>query len=318
VSKLVLVIVVFAAMLVESPPANAAWTWQTTPVIFVHGFSINMDLSTGGVDCHSTWGDLKQKMLADGVTAPLRRVQFYANDSNCDVNLASLHDRGTCPYNSELTSKGYATVNTRIQEIACMLAWYIHDTYTANGKPVNIEAHSMGGLISTYMLDAVNQLRAGFPNHLWVNNVISAGTPYTGARTLGSWDGVGFDYCVARGVTECEQMAPGSDFIAYIENQAKPHSIHQDGSTNPIEWTALGSAADAAVGADSAVGFVGIDHAYKYASDDNIGHNDYMHDFSQNYNDDGDWFNPGNNTWYYATNLAHPGNIMELGLQAGE
>ena len=40
-----------AAMLVIPATASAAWNWQNTPVVFVHGFSINPDLSTGGVDC---------------------------------------------------------------------------------------------------------------------------------------------------------------------------------------------------------------------------------------------------------------------------
>ena len=71
---------------------------------------------------------------------------------------------------------GKATNDRPIQDIAADLANYID----AQGKPVDIVAHSMGGLITRVALLGSAQGWEGFPPKLDVNNVVTLSTPHRG------------------------------------------------------------------------------------------------------------------------------------------
>ena len=73
---------------------------------------------------------------------------------------------------------GQATNDRPIQDIARDLARYVHTAYTRNGEPVDIVAHSMGGLVTRVALLGSAQGWEGFPPRLDVDNVVTLGTPH--------------------------------------------------------------------------------------------------------------------------------------------
>lgn len=113
---------------------------------------------------------------------------------NCQSLLAGLSpgDPNSVPNISGHGSL-FGTINDPIQHLGCLLAWYIYNTYTSQGKPVNILAHSMGGLI---VRDALGQSGAGQPsynsafppNPLNVSRVVTVATPHGGvSQYLMNW-----------------------------------------------------------------------------------------------------------------------------------
>ena len=67
--------------------------------------------------------------------------------------------------------------------LACMLAQYIYQSYTANHQPVNVLAHSMGGLLirAALAFSGGTYQKAGFPTTpLLVDYVVTVATPHAG------------------------------------------------------------------------------------------------------------------------------------------
>ena len=108
-----------------------------TQLLLVHGCGS----ASAGKDCNgSTWKNaLAYYQDAGGrERESMSTIGYYEGDrpADCDV----------------VVGDGEATNDRPIQDIAKDLAGYIDDAYSSKGKPVNIIAHSMGGLIARVAL----------------------------------------------------------------------------------------------------------------------------------------------------------------------
>ncbi|OLT39974.1 hypothetical protein BJF85_06360 [Saccharomonospora sp. CUA-673] len=225
-----------AATLLAGPAAHAAPTPNAAPapqdepqLLLVHGHSAPDE----GTDCNGTggtWADaLNYFESAGGLDRDrMTTVAYYEgnaaggpNEGNCDVTVSE------------------ATADTSIEDIAKDLANHVHDTYTAEGRAVNIAAHSMGGLVTRVALLGTAEGWDGFPPSMDVENVTTAGTPHQGVAEERD------DY-----TEQWDQMEPGSDFLEMLHGEGRALG---DAWTEGTDWTVIGSDADEIVDHDSAL-----------------------------------------------------------------
>ena len=191
VAAVVCLAVGMAALPLSAPTPVAAATIRygadnrAIPLLLVHGFTDT---------CYSAWN--VSGANSQGVTLPqpnsdawtyltnsgfsnIREVGYYNTESRCDENLVT--DSGLTQCNSFGGSTGdYGTKNDRLDRLSCLLSWYIYANYTQYGEPVNVLAHSMGGLLIRFALGATAAHAAYLPPVLWVNNVVTVATPHGG------------------------------------------------------------------------------------------------------------------------------------------
>lgn len=213
-------------------PASAA----DTQFLLVHGYGDHEE----GKDCNgSTWKKaLAYYQRAGGrERASMTTIGYYTGDRGCDVKVAS------------------ATNETPIQDVAKDLANYIDAAYTGNGQPVDIVAHSMGGLVTRVALLGSAQGWKGFPaGKLNVDNVVTLSTPHRGVSNPSANDD-----------RQWEQMDPGSDFMTRLH---EPGSGLGDGWADGTDWSLVGSDEDGVVSYQSGIdkNFAGTpaDQKYRY------------------------------------------------------
>jgi len=208
------------------------------PLLLVHGFND---------DCTSAWRksgyDSSGNQLGNTVAAAdyfgttfsmIKKIGYYtssanntdANDNNsgvCDVNLQNPPSPTTTPPGPTVCNQltdivsqpiAFGTKDEPIDRLACLLAWYIYFDYTQFGQPVNVLAHSMGGLLIRYALGATDAGVFGFPpSPLWVSNVVTVATPHTGI--YGAYRTAAQQNNSTNGV-ELDDMNPGSAFMTTI------------------------------------------------------------------------------------------------------
>jgi pimeloyl-ACP methyl ester carboxylesterase len=246
------------ATVVVAVPAHAASgdSNATTPVLYVHGY----DPAGSGSNC-GMWSNMRAFLTAHGFTGPQVTVKYYYNDAGCAADVNGFGSP-TGHYPSGQVN-GQDSNNTDIRHIAYQFAWYVHDTYTAQGRNVGIVAHSMGGLVVRYALHRVAAGDAEFPSSLEVSNVVTFGTPHSGASIAG--------LCSLTN-RQCAQMSPGSSFLKSLEaNGQDPQAA---GGT---DWTVMGSASDAVVSQSSATSMI-ANHSVRYAAGNGITHGDYYNE----------------------------------------
>jgi pimeloyl-ACP methyl ester carboxylesterase len=225
------------ALAILAAPASAAHT----QILLVHGHGA----ATKGKDCNGgTWRDaLRYYQDAGGrERSSMTTIGFYAGDKgHCDA----------------IVGDGNASNERPIQAIARDLAIYIDDTYTSKGRPVDVIAHSMGGLITRVALLGSAQGWDGFPAHkLNVDDVVTLGTPHQGVANPTADDD-----------RQWEQMVPGSGFLKRLHETG---SGLGDAWAAGTDWTLVGSKADATVRyssgidkgahADQKFGYEKVDH----------------------------------------------------------
>ncbi|HZU58505.1 MAG TPA: CHAP domain-containing protein [Actinocrinis sp.] len=109
------------------------------------------------------------------------------------------------------------TTNDPIRHVACRMAWYIYDTFTAKSLPVRILAHSMGGLVVRDAIAESGSSAAFPPTPLWVDRVVTVATPH------GGLDGRYLTNArVFQDSTEVEDMAVGSALMNYLDGHQDP------------------------------------------------------------------------------------------------
>jgi pimeloyl-ACP methyl ester carboxylesterase len=206
-----------AAALAFAAPAPAA------DILLVHGWTDH----NKGANCNSsTWKNALDYYTGAGGRdrSSLTTVGYYDNDSNCDVNV---------------TLAG-ATNETPIQDIAEDLAAYIYQRYTRNGRPVDVIAHSMGGLITRVALLGSAQGWDGFPpGKLDVNNVVTLSTPHGGIQDP-----------TKHPDRQWQQMRPGSGFMKRLHAAG---SKLGDAWADGTDWTLIGSYEDETVHYNSGI-----------------------------------------------------------------
>jgi triacylglycerol esterase/lipase EstA (alpha/beta hydrolase family) len=203
-----------------APSASAA----DSQLLLVHGYGP----SAKGKNCNgSTWSNaLRYYQQAGGrERSSMTTIGYYAGDSPADCDV--------------IVGDGAASNERPIQDIARDLAFYIDTAYTSQGKPVDIIAHSMGGLITRVALLGSAQGWEGFPSTLNVGNVVTLSTPHQGVSKPSANDD-----------RQWNQMAPRSGFM---------RRLHQAGSgfgdswANGTDWSLIGSKEDTTVSYGSGI-----------------------------------------------------------------
>jgi hypothetical protein len=223
---------VLIAMVAAMPvvAADARTDNRSKPVIVLHGLDLRMPPAPCG------WMNPTAPKLRSFGHYGAAIVGYYASP-NCDavVNADGSH---TSHYPTGHSGGGH-TSQTDIRHLGYHLAWFIWNRYSSRGVPVDILAHSMGGLVARYALAATAQHVAGFPSYLLVEDAVTLGTPHRGFAAAGC----------SPSVLECSQMLPTSSLMTWLAvNAGNPQG---SGGT---DWTTIGSKSDSLVPATSATG----------------------------------------------------------------
>jgi len=200
-------------------------------ILLVHGYGD----SSAGKDCNgATWenalayfedagGRARSTMSTVGYYQGDEHAQHHGAASGCDV----------------IVGDGEATNDRPIQDIAKDLAGYIDATYTSQGQPVDIIAHSMGGLVARVAMLGSAQGWDGFPPKLNVDNVVTLSTPHQGIANPSASDD-----------RQWTQMDPGSGFMDGLH---RGDSGLDDTWAQGTDWRLVGSREDTTVRHDSAI-----------------------------------------------------------------
>jgi len=251
------------------------------PIIYVHGFSL-----TNGDNCQK-WNPMKD--FFDNVypyhTDINLTVEYYWGDTNCGYSING-HGSHSKHFPSGHVNGAHST-DTDIRHLGYHFAWFVWDKYSKDGQGVDIVAHSMGGLIVRYALAQVERGNPDFPPRLYVNDVVTLGTPHDGA--IGGW----LLGCVAitLGAKQCSEMGEGSDFIQWLNANA-----NNPQGANGTDWTTIASEDDQRVSGPSGVGMGVHTHKVDYLETSNIQHDDYRSVTRQIEDADVTWRND-NTTW---------------------
>jgi hypothetical protein len=243
-------LIVLLAIAAASPaPAVGATRARAhdLPVYFVHGWNLH-----SASDC-AMWDTMRRRFRAWGSTGAHRTLGYYDADRGC---------------NTIVTADGAHANDTPIEHLAADLAWDVYGRYSRRGQPIDVVAHSMGGLMIRYALAATERHDRAFPPYLRVKRVVTLGTPHGGTRVR------------APGV-EGGQFEAGSALLTWLER----NGWEPDGRGG-TDWLTIGSDADDAVAADRAAAtdvdrrpanrYMGSSHKVWYTAVDGIGHADYL------------------------------------------
>ena len=249
-----------APPLVAPAPAAAATIRYNAdnrqiPLLLVHGYTDTCKGAWNVSGTDHTGAALPQPnsdawtYLHNSGFSNIKEIGYYNVESNCDENLVTDTGLTQCP-SFGTSSADYGTSNDRLDRLSCLLAWYIYSNYTQYGEPVNVLAHSMGGLLVRYALGATAAHAAYFPPVLWVNNAVTVATPHGGIG------GPYHDAAVNNGVSGVQfemmnQFNTAYTFMSTIAGYDRPQGW------SGTRWTVIGASdASNAVGdAGPAVSF---------------------------------------------------------------
>jgi hypothetical protein len=249
------------------------------PVLFVHGWEI----SGSNANCNGDyWGNAKTEFRTIGGWSAdnLKTVAYYNNDVYCDLSTGSA-----------------ANNDTDIASIGRDLAWLIYNNYSRWGVPIDIVAHSMGGLIVRVAITGTQYNVAGFPPYVFVEDAVTLSTPHNGRG-----DSTGPAACDPFSA-QCDQMRTDSAFIGgWIRPFGNPQA-----SGLGTDWTAVASGDDlivsSASGLDQYSGYQ-FGHKVLYYSGQGLGHSP-MHTV------DGGTFRAGYCDWNVSScNVANPATYI--------
>lgn len=166
------------------PGANAT---STLGYLTSHGFDRALVRKVGSYDNAWSWTS------PNGTVIKYQELQSQAGMSgdDCDVNVrgfsAASGSGGQTCYSAWGQNSGGTIGDGYTKDpdmyLACTSAQYIYQTYTANHQPVNVLAHSMGGLLirAALAFSGGPYQKAGFPTTpLLVGYVVTVATPHGG------------------------------------------------------------------------------------------------------------------------------------------
>ncbi|MGI5165845.1 esterase/lipase family protein [Spirillospora sp. CA-253888] len=205
-------------------------------VYFIHGYQRK---EGKGLDCRM-WDKTKKHFRNQKWTGGLITWGYYKADKNCTVEYGG-------------------SQNTDLKYVSRSLAWDIYNRYTSKGKTVDVVAHSMGGLVIRNAIARVKRGHDGFPPRLYVEDVVTLGTPHGGS-----------DLANGCSSTQCKQMRGHGGHLKWL-NGLPTGNFQATGGTN---WTLAGSYDDDSVTAFQATSFYGK-HKVRYLLSENVEHSDY-------------------------------------------
>jgi hypothetical protein len=224
------------ALALAAVPAQAATHSKGNVTLFVHGFgpdlpNVGWNPNDGtltlpnAVDCSGYWGDLPSLMRQQGYTGQFIYVAWYQNAANCDVNL---HNWGQY-------DQTYSWV-----DVGAALSQYIYQNFTSKGIPVDIVAHSMGGMVTRSAIYGASGKAPPFyhagvlTTAKWsppidVGTAITAGSPHAGSNTSI------VDICanVVLNQQICRETQPGSNSETWINGTDSVQNIILAEAPNP-------------------------------------------------------------------------------------
>lgn len=275
------------------------------PVLFIHGRN---------ADDMGSWSDLKDLLVGAGYAREnISRVGYYGGECNVELRAQfygshAVHRGGA---GEHLSERGCASphggyyfdvhdVGTSIRHLGYHLAWMIWDQFTSRGIAVDVVGHSMGGLLIRYAIHMSDRDET-FPPHLFVEDIVTYGTPHDGVRLAACWwpD------------EDIQMMCWNSSFMKEMKRDARnPQSGWE------TDWTVIGSKCDEAVRAPEATG--GIDAAHKiFYVDYSTGcvrHNSYHTDVSQSWDADVCIKGSPNGQWNCWPGYPHAGEWLKTAL----
>lgn len=247
-----------------APKAAAATGGARPHLLLIHGYTDNCTTAfqtPGTYDIYTDTGTTptvqqNDKTTEDFLTGPngggwttgdITTVGYYTSSDSwsdttvggCGVNLNQLAaehspaagDAAKCDALGTAGNNG--TVNDPIPRLGCLFAWYIYDTYTVNGIPVEIVAHSMGGLITREAIGGSNGF-ADFPSSpLLVPRVVTVASPLGGVDAFiadASWIG-------GQGSDEIGEMKQGSA----VMNQFAAAAFEKPQGAGGTFWGLIGA-----------------------------------------------------------------------------
>lgn len=228
--QLALTLVSIGFCLVSSPAfgLDAAIIWyaaeslnsKSRVVLLIHGYQFG-----SAINCPPYFSGMKEAIAAKRYEATgkkniVKTVGWYGKDKHCDEDIVG-------SWNND--------VRTRIDTIARELGRHIRQNYTMETVTVDIVAHSLGGLIVRKMLELMG-------DDLWVEDVVTLGTPHAGFSVGVGITGLGCNLTLAYD-SQCKDASSGSAFIKELEHN--PQSIVR------TAWTIIGSKNDKVVGPDT-------------------------------------------------------------------
>lgn len=220
-------------------------------LLLVHGYGNH----SKGKDCNGDiWKNaLKYYQDAGGRSrASMTTIGYYTGDDKAK-------DYG--PGCDVIVGDGEADNARPIQDIAKDFAHYIHKVNTKEGKPVDIVAHSMGGLVTRVALLGSAQGWKGFPPKLDVNNVVTLSTPHRGVEDPGKYN-----------TRQWHQMDPESGFMDRLH--AKGRELGDDWARG-TDWSLVGADEDGTVSYKSGIdkgNFADQKYRYRKGGDYKLSH----------------------------------------------
>ena len=261
-----------AAVASPATSARAALASGTTtaPLLMIHGFMDSchdaFDYAPSGWNTsnYGGYGTATNFLTQQGFTNQVQ-IGYYTQDqpgiavqdynivsnnhgNQCDIDLNTSNIAGSVTganaYNGQCNnidsnSGDHGTTNDPITRLGCLLAWYIFDNYTLQGRPVNVLAHSMGGLIIRYAIGATNAHVANFPpQRLLVANVVTVATPHQGLPDNGTIASY-YEAAVALDghSQELDEMDASSGFMSTLSGSAYQEPQGLTGTY----WTLMGA-----------------------------------------------------------------------------
>jgi triacylglycerol esterase/lipase EstA (alpha/beta hydrolase family) len=238
-----------AIVFVATAPANATPVRSDGrgKVIFVHGFDPTL---TAAVNCEEYWSDAINYFKSQGYADnQLITYGYYSKKLGSDGCTTRFTDE----------DGKYGARNTDLTEIARNFANRVYNAYSSSphgGQKVDVVAHSMGGLVVRAALYHVSKGTTGFPPYLYIEDVVTLGTPHNGAN-IGQ-----LNLCAH--ALQCRQMREGSNFFKGLPRTPSVSDMGTD-------WTAVSSYDDGTVSAGSGT-WINAHHKTQYHLDAGIDH----------------------------------------------
>jgi hypothetical protein len=285
-----------------SPPHSPD---RSKPVVLIHGLDMRGPVFRD--DCNKSWGKVIAFLRRRGWTNTIYPIHYYHQDIPCDdkpglgpiANGYIAHHGSHAAHYSSGHRDGSHTAETSIRHLAYHFAWFLHDHFSSKNIRVEIVAHSMGGLISRYAINAVQRHFPGFPSKLLVEDIVTLGTPHSGSpiAALCGW-------------LECEEMFDHSatSLLTYLKDYAQ--NPQGAGGT---QWSVIGSTRDLEVPSGSATA-MNVPNKAKYQSSAGIGHSEYMQEDRVTYDAEVDWWDQLSGTWRHSTSAPWPVPHIDLSL----
>ncbi|WKN15254.1 putative lipase [Streptomyces sp. JUS-F4] len=207
----------------------------STRVIFVHGHS-----PVGKHDCTKTFKDARKHFTNKKWKGNLLTFGYYTNNKKCSANVTGSRE-------------------TPIKDVAKKFANYVAKNYTKKGIKVDVVAHSMGGLVVRAALHYTHQRAKGFPAKLYIEDVVTLGTPHAGITKSRA--------TLCGKARQCTDMKPGSSFLKALGSKMPSTTKNGNMST---DWTTVSSYNDGTVSESSGIAGT-ADHEVQYKAGINHG-----------------------------------------------